>query len=237
MSGCAWSGARRRLRRSSSRTTAGASRRGADASGGQADRADARPRSRQPARAPRRPSAAAARSRASPAAARASSSSVAIAMNREVTNTGDSPARGRVVRCRPWETQPPLGSARRSACRSSRTTRACAPAWPASSTVADRFVCVSQHESGERAIAELPGVRPDVVLMDINLPGMSGVECVRRLKTLAAGRAGRDAHGLRGHRPDLRRARRRRHRLPAQADAAGRAARAASGTSIAAARR
>ena len=46
---------------------------------------------------------------------------------------------------------------------------------------ADRFVCVSQHESGERAIAELPGVRPDVVLMDINLPGMSGVECVRRL--------------------------------------------------------
>ena len=52
---------------------------------------------------------------------------------------------------------------------------------------ADRFSCVSQHESGERAIADLPGVRPDVVLMDINLPGLSGVECVRRLKALAPG--------------------------------------------------
>jgi DNA-binding NarL/FixJ family response regulator len=49
---------------------------------------------------------------------------------------------------------------------------------------AARFHCVSQHESAERAIAELPGVGPDVVLMDINLPGMSGVECVRRLKPL-----------------------------------------------------
>jgi DNA-binding NarL/FixJ family response regulator len=49
---------------------------------------------------------------------------------------------------------------------------------------AARFRCVSQHESAERALAELPGVGPDVVLMDINLPGMSGVECVRRLKPL-----------------------------------------------------
>lgn len=49
---------------------------------------------------------------------------------------------------------------------------------------ADRFSCVSQHESGERALAELPAVRPDVVLMDINLPGMSGVECVRRLRAV-----------------------------------------------------
>ena len=46
------------------------------------------------------------------------------------------------------------------------------------------FQCVSQHESAEQAIAEMPGVDPDVVLMDINLPGLSGVECVRRLKAL-----------------------------------------------------
>lgn len=52
---------------------------------------------------------------------------------------------------------------------------------------APRFRCVSQHESAERAIAELPAVRPDVVLMDINLPGMSGVDCVRRLKVLLPG--------------------------------------------------
>jgi DNA-binding NarL/FixJ family response regulator len=46
------------------------------------------------------------------------------------------------------------------------------------------FRCVSQHSSAEEALAELPGVRPHVVLMDINLPGISGVECVRALRTL-----------------------------------------------------
>ncbi|HET7220929.1 MAG TPA: response regulator transcription factor [Vicinamibacterales bacterium] len=46
------------------------------------------------------------------------------------------------------------------------------------------FSCVSQHRSAEDALDELPAVRPDVVLMDINLPGMSGVDCVRRLKSL-----------------------------------------------------
>jgi DNA-binding NarL/FixJ family response regulator len=44
--------------------------------------------------------------------------------------------------------------------------------------------CVSQHASAEAALDELPSVGPDVVLMDINLPGMSGVDCVRRLKTV-----------------------------------------------------
>jgi Response regulator containing a CheY-like receiver domain and an HTH DNA-binding domain len=44
--------------------------------------------------------------------------------------------------------------------------------------------CVSQHPSAENALAELPVVEPDVVLMDINLPGMNGVECVRQLKGL-----------------------------------------------------
>jgi DNA-binding NarL/FixJ family response regulator len=44
--------------------------------------------------------------------------------------------------------------------------------------------CVSQHPSAENALAELPVVEPDVVLMDINLPGLSGVECVGRLKEL-----------------------------------------------------
>jgi len=46
------------------------------------------------------------------------------------------------------------------------------------------FECVSQHPTGEAAVAELSRIRPDVVLMDINLPGMSGVECVRHLKRL-----------------------------------------------------
>jgi DNA-binding NarL/FixJ family response regulator len=46
------------------------------------------------------------------------------------------------------------------------------------------FSCVSQHRCAEEALDELPAVRPDVVLMDINLPGISGVDCVRRLKAL-----------------------------------------------------
>ena len=44
------------------------------------------------------------------------------------------------------------------------------------------FRCVSNHPSAEDALRELPRLRPDVVLMDINLPGLNGVECVRRLK-------------------------------------------------------
>jgi len=44
------------------------------------------------------------------------------------------------------------------------------------------FCCVSQHPTAENALAELSVMSPDVVMMDINLPGMSGVDCVRRLK-------------------------------------------------------
>jgi DNA-binding NarL/FixJ family response regulator len=42
--------------------------------------------------------------------------------------------------------------------------------------------CVSRHASAENALQEIPTIKPDVVLMDINLPGINGVECVRRLK-------------------------------------------------------
>jgi DNA-binding NarL/FixJ family response regulator len=44
------------------------------------------------------------------------------------------------------------------------------------------FRCLSRHGSAEEALKEIPKVRPQVVLMDINLPGLNGVECVRRLK-------------------------------------------------------
>jgi DNA-binding NarL/FixJ family response regulator len=42
---------------------------------------------------------------------------------------------------------------------------------------------VQSFADAESALAELPLFKPDVVLMDINLPGMDGVECVRLLKT------------------------------------------------------
>ncbi|MGD1088131.1 MAG: response regulator transcription factor [Verrucomicrobiota bacterium] len=47
------------------------------------------------------------------------------------------------------------------------------------------FRCVSIYGSAEAALKHLPADRPDVVLMDINMAGMDGIECVRRLKTLA----------------------------------------------------
>jgi len=44
------------------------------------------------------------------------------------------------------------------------------------------YACVSAHRSAEEAVVEIPRCLPDVVLMDINLPRQSGVECVRQLK-------------------------------------------------------
>ena len=46
------------------------------------------------------------------------------------------------------------------------------------------FHCLSQYPSAEAALESLPKDKPDVVLMDINLPGLSGVDCVRLLKEL-----------------------------------------------------
>jgi DNA-binding NarL/FixJ family response regulator len=44
------------------------------------------------------------------------------------------------------------------------------------------FHCAGAYENAEIALQHLPADAPDVVLMDINLPGMSGIECVSRLK-------------------------------------------------------
>jgi DNA-binding NarL/FixJ family response regulator len=50
---------------------------------------------------------------------------------------------------------------------------------------AEGFECLSQYATAEAALQALPQEKPNVVLMDINLPGINGVECVRRLKPLA----------------------------------------------------
>jgi DNA-binding NarL/FixJ family response regulator len=44
--------------------------------------------------------------------------------------------------------------------------------------------CVGVYASAEEALQAIPRLSPQVVLMDINLPGMDGVECVRRLAEL-----------------------------------------------------
>ncbi len=52
---------------------------------------------------------------------------------------------------------------------------------------AEGFRCLSHYGDAESALVGLPKDKPQVVLMDINLPAMNGVECVRRLKQLLAG--------------------------------------------------
>ena len=46
------------------------------------------------------------------------------------------------------------------------------------------FTCVREFADAESAIAKLADSRPQVVLVDINLPRQSGIECVRALKPL-----------------------------------------------------
>jgi len=42
--------------------------------------------------------------------------------------------------------------------------------------------CVSAFHCGEDALEDIPKIIPDVVLMDINLPGISGIDCIRSMK-------------------------------------------------------
>lgn len=46
------------------------------------------------------------------------------------------------------------------------------------------FACVAKSGSTEEALRAIPRHSPDVALVDINLPGRSGIECVRELKRL-----------------------------------------------------
>jgi DNA-binding NarL/FixJ family response regulator len=45
------------------------------------------------------------------------------------------------------------------------------------------YRCVCTCDTGEEALKAIPNHKPDVVLMDINLPAMSGIECTGRLKS------------------------------------------------------
>ena len=44
--------------------------------------------------------------------------------------------------------------------------------------------CVGAWQDGKCALIEMPALKPDVVLMDINMPGMSGIECTARFKQI-----------------------------------------------------
>jgi DNA-binding NarL/FixJ family response regulator len=54
--------------------------------------------------------------------------------------------------------------------------------WAALLDAHPRVQCVAACESAEAALQQIPAAQPEVIWMDINLPGMSGIHCTSRLK-------------------------------------------------------
>jgi DNA-binding NarL/FixJ family response regulator len=44
------------------------------------------------------------------------------------------------------------------------------------------FKILNTFRTAEEALIEIPVLKPEIVIMDINLPGMNGIECIRQLK-------------------------------------------------------
>lgn len=49
-------------------------------------------------------------------------------------------------------------------------------------TLDERFEVLATFADAEKAAEELPAWQPDIVIMDINLPGMNGIECIKKVK-------------------------------------------------------
>ena len=49
------------------------------------------------------------------------------------------------------------------------------------------FKMLKTFRTAEEAVKEIPGLRPEIVIMDINLPGMNGIECIRQVKDHSPG--------------------------------------------------
>ncbi len=48
----------------------------------------------------------------------------------------------------------------------------------------DGFECIASFENAEDAITQIPGLCPDIAMVDINLPALTGTECVSKLKPM-----------------------------------------------------
>ena len=46
----------------------------------------------------------------------------------------------------------------------------------------DEFICIGAFSDAESAVKNVETLLPDVILMDINLPGISGIEAVKKIK-------------------------------------------------------
>lgn len=49
----------------------------------------------------------------------------------------------------------------------------------------ENFELVFTFSQAEEALETIPTLQPDIVIMDINLPGINGIECIRRVKPLS----------------------------------------------------
>lgn len=49
-------------------------------------------------------------------------------------------------------------------------------------TLDERFEVLATFADAEKAADELPAWQPDIIIMDINLPGMNGIECIKKVK-------------------------------------------------------
>ena len=49
-------------------------------------------------------------------------------------------------------------------------------------TLDERFEVLASFNDAEKATKELPAWQPDIVIMDINLPDMNGIECIKKVK-------------------------------------------------------
>jgi len=49
------------------------------------------------------------------------------------------------------------------------------------------FKVIDTFKTAEEAAYDLPKLKPDIVIMDINLPGMNGIECIRQVKDKTPG--------------------------------------------------
>ena len=78
------------------------------------------------------------------------------------------------------------------------------------------FAVVGEAESGEEAVELFERLEPGLVLMDINLPGINGIEATRRITDRAPRRHRDPALDVPGRRPPERRRRLRRGRLRQQ---------------------
>ena len=51
----------------------------------------------------------------------------------------------------------------------------------------EKFGFVAGFNNAEQAVTNIPLAPPDIVIMDINLPGISGIECISRIKEKCRG--------------------------------------------------